>query len=128
LLAATASVCSVSERHPVHELSICEAIVGTALQRAEGRPVTQVTVRIGHLRQVVPDALQFGWEVLTDDTDLKGCHLRIEHIPAKVACRMCQAETTLDMPILMCGACESFDVTLLSGEEFLLVSMEVMEV
>jgi hydrogenase nickel incorporation protein HypA/HybF len=122
------SVCSNSERHPVHELSVCEAIVGTAVQRAGGRPVTQVTVRIGHLRQVVPDALQFGWEMLTDDTDLKGCRLVIEQIPAKVACRACQSETTLDLPVLMCGACESFDVSLLSGEEFLLVSMEVTEV
>jgi hydrogenase nickel incorporation protein HypA/HybF len=112
----------------VHELSVCEAIVDTARQRADGRPVKQVTVRIGHLRQVVPDALQFGWELLTDDTDLKGCQLFIEQIPATIACRACQAETTLDLPILMCGACESFDVTLLSGEEFLMVSMEVMEV
>jgi hydrogenase nickel incorporation protein HypA/HybF len=98
------------------------------MRRADGRPVKQVTVRIGHLRQVVPDALQFGWEVLTDDTDLNGCELRIEQIPAKIACRVCQVETTLDMPILMCSACESFNVTLLSGEEFLIVSMEVMEV
>jgi hydrogenase nickel incorporation protein HypA/HybF len=116
------------ERQRVHELSVCEAIVDTARQRAGGRPVTHVTVRIGHLRQVVPDALQFGWEVLTDDTDLQGCELVIEQVPAKVACRSCQAETTLEMPILMCGACESFDVTLLCGEEFLIVSMDVMGV
>jgi hydrogenase nickel incorporation protein HypA/HybF len=109
----------------MHELSVCDAIVGTTLQRAEGKRVTQVTVRIGHLRQVVPDALQFGWEVLTEGTDLKGCELSIEHVPATVRCRMCAAETTLDMPILMCGTCQSFDVTLLSGEEFLIVSMDV---
>jgi hydrogenase nickel incorporation protein HypA/HybF len=128
LHSAATSVCSVPERHPVHELSVCEAIVDTARQRAEGRPVKEVTVRIGHLRQVVPDALLFGWEILTDETDLKGCQLRIEQIPATIACRACRAETTLDLPILMCGTCESFDVTLLSGEEFLIVSMEVMEV
>jgi hydrogenase nickel incorporation protein HypA/HybF len=128
LRTAAASVCSVPERHPVHELSVCEAIVGTTITRAEGRPVTQVTVRIGHLRQIVPDALQFGWEMLTADTDLKGCELVIEQIPARVACRSCHAETTLDMPILMCGTCESFDVRLLSGEEFQIASMEVMEV
>jgi hydrogenase nickel incorporation protein HypA/HybF len=118
----------VPERHPVHELSVCEAIVGTTVTRADGRPVTQVTVRIGHLRQVVPDALQFGWEMLTADTDLKGCELVIEQIPATIACRSCHAETTLDLPILMCGTCESFDVKLLSGEEFQIASMQVMEV
>ena len=87
--------------------------------------MTQVTVRIGHLRQVVPDALQFGWEVLTEGTELKGCELLIEQVPATVKCQKCDGETTLDMPILMCGSCESFDVTLLSGEEFLIVSMDV---
>jgi hydrogenase nickel incorporation protein HypA/HybF len=119
------SVCSEAERHAVHELSVCDAIVGTTLQRAEGRPVTQVTVRIGHLRQVVPDALQFGWEILTESTDLKGCALRIEQVPAAVKCHACEAETMLDLPVLMCGSCESFDVTLLSGEEFFIVSMEL---
>jgi hydrogenase nickel incorporation protein HypA/HybF len=109
----------------MHELSVCDAIVGTTLQRAKGRTVTQVTVRIGHLRQVVPDALQFGWEILTESTELKGCELLIEQVPATVRCQKCATETTLDMPILMCGACSSFDVDLLSGEEFLIVSMEV---
>ena len=71
----------------MHELSVCDAIVGTTMKRADGRPVTQVTVRIGHLRQVVPDALQFGWEVLTESTDLKGCALVIEQVPAAVKCR-----------------------------------------
>ncbi len=111
----------------MHELSVCDAIVGTTRQRAEGRPVTQVTVRIGHLRQVVPDALQFAWEVLTERTELNGCELVIEQVPATVKCQKCLTETTLDMPILMCGACASFDVVLLSGEEFLIVSMQVAE-
>ena len=116
------------EGQPVHELSLCDAIVGTTMKHADGRAVQQVTVRIGHLRQVVPDALQFGWELLTESTDLKGAELVIEQVPATVACLECTAETTLDMPILVCGACGSFDVRLLTGEEFLIVSMEVAEV
>ncbi|HWE66651.1 MAG TPA: hydrogenase maturation nickel metallochaperone HypA [Acidimicrobiales bacterium] len=111
----------------MHELSVCDAIVGTTMKHAHGRPVTQVTVRIGHLRQVVPDALQFGWEILTDSTDLKGCALVIEQVPATVACQECGAESTLDMPILCCGSCGSFEVKLLSGEEFLIVSMDLAE-
>jgi hydrogenase nickel incorporation protein HypA/HybF len=102
--------------------------MGTTMQRADGRPVTQVTVRIGHLRQVVPDALRFGWELLTDATELQGCELVVEQVPAVVECRECGAETTLDMPILACSGCGSFEVTLRSGEEFLFVSMEVVEV
>ncbi len=111
----------------MHELSLCEAIVDTTRKYAEGQQVTQVTVRIGHLRQAVPDALQFGWEVLTDDTELKGCQLVIEQVPAVVECQKCGVHTTLDMPILCCGSCESFETKLLSGEEFLIVSMDVEE-
>ena len=53
----------------MHELSICSAIASTAAKHAEGRPVSQVTVQIGHLRQVVPDALQFSWEVVSSTDD-----------------------------------------------------------
>jgi hydrogenase nickel incorporation protein HypA/HybF len=112
----------------VHELSLCDAIVGTTMKHADGRAVKKVTVRIGHLRQVVPDALQFGWELLTESTDLKGAELVIEQVPATVSCNECAAETTLDMPIFVCGVCGSFEVKLLTGEEFLIVSMDVAEV
>lgn len=111
----------------MHELALGEAIVDTVDRHAEGRRVRQVTVRIGHLRQVVPDALQFAWGMLTDGSDLAGCRLEIDHVPAVVACRVCAATTTLEWPILLCGACESADVALVSGEEFLIATMDVAE-
>ena len=75
----------------MHELSICSAIASTAAKHAEGRPVTQVTVQIGHLRQVVPDALQFSWEVVSSTTQLKDAELVIEQVPAVVECIECGA-------------------------------------
>ena len=111
----------------MHELSICSAIASTAEKHAEGRPVSQVKVRIGHLRQVVPDALQFGWEVVSSTTQLKDAELVIEQVPAIVECLDCGARTTLDLPILACGTCEGFDVKLLSGEELLVVSIDLVD-
>ncbi len=111
----------------MHELSICNAIANTAVRHAEGRSVSQVTVQIGHLRQVVPDALQFSWEVVSSATDLQDAALVIEQIPAVVECAKCGARTTLDLPILVCGKCEGFDVKLLSGEELLLVSIDLVD-
>jgi hydrogenase nickel incorporation protein HypA/HybF len=112
----------------MHELSICNAIVTTAAKHAEGRPVSQVTVQVGHLRQVVPDALQFSWEVVSSSTEFKDAALVIEQVPAVVECADCGARTTLDVPILACGTCEGFDVRLLSGEELLVVSIELVGV
>jgi hydrogenase nickel incorporation protein HypA/HybF len=111
----------------MHELSLSDAIRATAVKHAEGRTVQQVTVRIGHLRQVVPDALLFGWRMITESTELSATELVIEEIPAVVECVRCGEQTTLDAPILMCGVCESFDVKLLSGEEFLVVSLDLVD-
>ena len=59
----------------VHELALCQAIVDTVTRHADGHRVERVDVRIGHFRQVVPDSLQFSWELLTDGTELAGCTL-----------------------------------------------------
>lgn len=109
----------------MHELSLCQAIVQTVDARAGERPVRRVDVRIGHLRQVVPDALLFSWEMLTDATNLEGCELAIEHVPAVVHCRSCGDRTKLTCPILACSACEGLDVDLVSGNEFQLASIDV---
>jgi hydrogenase nickel incorporation protein HypA/HybF len=112
----------------MHELSLAQAIGDTVRTHADGRPVERVTVRIGHFRQVVPDSLTFSWQLLTEGGDLDGCELTIEHVPAVIVCNRCQTETTLDWPLLHCPSCEGDDVKLLSGEEFLVLSIDLSEV
>ena len=104
----------------------CRSAVQSPMRQkrhADGRSVSQVTVQIGHLRQVVPDALQFSWEIVATTTAdaLTEAELIVEEVPAVVECPSCSARTTLDMPILACGSCGSFDVTLVSGEELRVV-------
>jgi hydrogenase nickel incorporation protein HypA/HybF len=111
----------------VHELSLCEAIAATVTRHAGERTASCVVMRIGHLRQVVPDSLSFCWTMLTDGTDLEGCTLEIEQVPAVIRCAGCGAETTLDVPLMVCSSCSSDDVTLLSGEEFLVVSLDLSD-
>ncbi len=112
----------------MHELSLCEAIAHKVRQRAGGRPVSVVVIRVGHLRQVVPDAMEFSWMMLTDGTGLDGCRLEIEQVPATVDCGECGAESTLSAPILSCGSCGSTNVKLMTGEELMVVSLEIAEV
>jgi hydrogenase nickel incorporation protein HypA/HybF len=108
----------------MHELSLCESIATTLRKHANGQSVTRVEVRIGHLRQVVPDALRFNWELVSDVPGLRGCQMVIEQVPAIVECLQCRSRTTLEVPVLVCGNCGSFDVELVSGEEFFVVSMD----
>jgi hydrogenase nickel incorporation protein HypA/HybF len=111
----------------MHELSLCTAIANTAVKHADGRPVARVTVEIGHLRQVVPEALQFSWSVVAGATALRDAVLVIEPVPAVVECAACGVRTTLDEPILACGRCDQFDVELVSGEECMVVSIDLVE-
>jgi hydrogenase nickel incorporation protein HypA/HybF len=111
----------------VHELSLCEAIAATVTRHARQRTASAVVVRIGYLRQVVPDALSFCWTMLTEHTALDGCVLEIEQVPAVIRCDACGAETTLDVPLMVCSTCSSDDVTLVSGEEFLVVAVDLVE-
>lgn len=108
----------------MHELSLCQAIVDTVTAHADGQHVERVEVRIGHFRQVVPDSLLFSWELLTADTDLAGCELIIDHVPAVITCRSCGQDSTLETPIMLCRSCDSSDVNLVSGEEFLIASID----
>lgn len=109
----------------MHELAVCQAICDTVVTHADGRPVERVLVRIGHLRQVVPDTLAFSWRVVVEGTTLDGSWLDVDHVPAVVHCAACALDTTLDWPVPACGTCGSTDVELRSGEEFCIVSIDV---
>jgi len=109
----------------MHEIAVCEAIAGTVRQRSGGRHLAQIRVRIGYLRQVVPDSLLFSWEMVTAGTDLEGCRLDVDYIPAVVVCAACGEQSTLELPILACGSCDSFNVQLITGDEFDLASFDV---
>ncbi len=109
----------------MHELSLCQAIAATVSDHAAGRRVTRVRLQVGHFRQVVPETLQFCWEGRSRDTNLAHCRLEIVDVPAIVDCRDCAAKSQLDEPILRCGSCASRNVELVSGEEFLIESIDV---
>jgi hydrogenase nickel incorporation protein HypA/HybF len=112
----------------MHELSIADALLRIALRHAEGRRIESVEVKVGHLRQVVPDALAFAWTLVTPGTEADGAELVIEEIPAAGVCRGCGTESEWDAFPLACTACGSFDVELVRGEELLVDALTMEEV
>lgn len=110
----------------MHELSICAAIAKIAHEAAAGRTVERVRVDVGQLRQVVPDTLRYSWEVVVFGTDLDGAPLEVREIPAVIECRRCHAHTPLDDPIFRCVACGSSETDVISGDELLVTSLDVV--
>ena len=111
----------------MHELSIAESVVSIASRQADGRRVTKVQMKVGHLRQVVPSALAFGFELLAEGTPVEDAELEMEQVPAEGRCRGCGVESRLGNFPLQCPGCESFDLEILKGEELMVDSLELEE-
>jgi hydrogenase nickel incorporation protein HypA/HybF len=109
----------------MHELSIAEAIVAIAERHAAGRRIARVEVKVGHLRQVVPSALEFAFQLVSEGTVLESAELVLEDVPAAGRCRACGTESVLDHFPLHCMACGGFDLELLRGEELLVDALEL---
>jgi hydrogenase nickel incorporation protein HypA/HybF len=109
----------------MHELSIAQEMVEICLQNADGQPINSVTLLIGSLSGVVPEALEFCFEACTRETLLEGAELRIEQVPATGRCSGCLLEFALDDYFSPCPSCGSYQVTLLSGDEMRVKEMEV---
>jgi hydrogenase nickel incorporation protein HypA/HybF len=113
----------------MHELSLSSAIVDTVIRHAQGRPVTSVQMRIGALRQVVPDSLAFYFDIVARDTVCEGARLEQEFLPARLRCDACAREWEIDFPIFLCPSCGTGgDVRIVAGEEFEVESIDVEEV
>jgi hydrogenase nickel incorporation protein HypA/HybF len=111
----------------VHELSLADAVVAIARDHARGRRVAAVDVKIGRLRQVVPDALEFAFELVAAGTEVEGAELRIEHVSVRVRCARCDAESAAPEFPLACAECGGVDVEVVAGDELLVESLELEE-
>ena len=111
----------------MHELSIAASVVEIVSRHAAGRRVTRITLKVGHLRQVVPSALTFSFDVVAAGTPVEGAELEIEAVPAVGACRRCGMESHLPAFPLQCQACGGFDLQIVAGEELIVESLELEE-
>lgn len=112
----------------MHELSLASAIVNTVAKHADGRRVTVVNVRVGRLRQVIPDTLSFYFEFVARDSVCEGARLDLEVIDARLRCRPCDHEWEIEIPAFRCPLCGGSEVEIACGEEFEVESIEVEEV
>jgi hydrogenase nickel incorporation protein HypA/HybF len=111
----------------VHELSIADAVVAVACRHADGRRVMRVELKVGHLRQVVPGALELAFELVAEGTPVEGAELAIEEVPARVSCRLCAAESRVTEFPFACASCGSLDVDPVAGDELFVDALELEE-
>jgi len=109
----------------MHELSVASAVIDTAVSHSGGCPVTVVSVRVGGLRQVVPDSLRFYFEIVARGTVCEGARLELTEVEPRLCCAACGREWELQFPAFRCPDCASADVTVMCGEELQVDYIEV---
>ena len=107
----------------MHELSVASAVVDTVLRHAEERRVLVVNLRVGTLRQVVPDSLAFYWDIVSRDTLAEGARLDQVVVPARMRCAGCAAEFEPEL-MFRCPACGGAG-EVVAGDELEVDSIEV---
>jgi hydrogenase nickel incorporation protein HypA/HybF len=111
----------------MHELAIAESVVDIAARHAAGRRVARVELEVGHLRQVVPSALSFAFELVARGTPMEGAELSMREVEAAGRCRRCGADTPLPSFPLACASCGGIDVEVTRGEELRVEALELEE-
>jgi hydrogenase nickel incorporation protein HypA/HybF len=108
----------------VHELALVQNVVDTVCARVGDRRVVRVRLRVGALVAVMPDALNFCFDVATQSTSLEGASLEIEVLDAKARCDDCDTEFAMTdgLPLCVCG---STNVVIVTGQELLIQEVEV---
>jgi hydrogenase nickel incorporation protein HypA/HybF len=112
----------------VHELAIAESIVQNVLaacQRNGYRHVSTVGLRIGVLTDVVPDALEFGFKAITQDTSLQNTALEIERVPVQGRCQSCGFEFQVEEFVFVCPRCEGRDIRMSQGNELDIAYLDI---
>ncbi len=115
----------------MHEFSIAADLLEAALaviRTHGGQAIERLHVRIGCLRQVVPEALLFAFDALTPGTLAEGATLTWEEVPSCIRCRGCG---TIFVPperwFWSCPACSTPGGEVLAGEELVLERVTLKE-
>lgn len=109
----------------MHELAITQSVVDMVAERTAGRRVATVHLQVGQLSGVVPDAMQFCYELVTAGTSLEGSVLEVDGVAGEGHCRTCTADFRLDQPFLLCP-CGSANVQIVAGQELQVTSVEMV--
>ena len=112
----------------MHELSLMEAVREQALAQARAHGATRIaaiSLRIGSLAGVEPEALRFAHQVVMGGTAAEGAALRIETVPARFACEPCQQPFEAAQGDCFCPRCGACSRRLLQGRELELAALDL---
>ncbi len=115
----------------MHELSLANSIIENVKELAIEEHFTRIlslTLSVGALSGVDGDSLEFCLIEVAKGTILENAKIIIEKIPIKIECNRCKKSFFPENFILNCPYCHSLEVSVISGKEFNIKNLEVVDV
>lgn len=112
----------------MHELAICQALMNQVESIAAERnahSVVSIVVGMGPLSGVEAQLLKHAYPVASAGTVAEGAELVIENLPVRIKCTQCGSESDALPNKLVCKACGDWRTTLISGDELMLMRVEL---
>jgi hydrogenase nickel incorporation protein HypA/HybF len=108
----------------VHELNIAQSIVEMVGERAGDVRVRKLTLVIGRLPGVMPDAVRFCFDICTEGTVLEDAILEIIEPSGRGRCPDCRREQEITSLFEMC-VCGAIGLDCIAGDELRIKQMEI---
>lgn len=111
----------------MHEMSIVQSMLGIALRAGEdagAKRIREIRVKMGEYSDVVPAIMREYFAVAAKGTICEGAEIRITRIPVTMRCRACGWLGGVDRLHIACGGCGGTSLTLITGREFYVESLE----
>jgi hydrogenase nickel incorporation protein HypA/HybF len=113
----------------MHELAVCQALMEqvehiAVEQRAD--QVVAIHLGIGPLSGVEPALLEQAFTVARAGTVADRAELVIDSMAIRVSCKQCGQVTDALPSRLLCGNCGDWHTRLVSGDELLLLHVEIV--
>ncbi len=113
----------------MHELSLCLALlekVQAIAREQRAAAVERILLHVGPLSGVEPSLLMTAFPLAAAGTLAESAVLEIEAIAVEISCHDCGARTEAAPNQLLCGRCGGFRTHVVSGDEMLLASLELL--
>ena len=110
----------------MHELGIMTEAIRMAVEAAGSRRVRKMTLRVGVLSGVAPDALRFAFEVAAHGTVVAGAVLEIETVAAVCWCANCHQEFESGNLLDACPRCNDLSGDLRRGRGLEIAAVELI--
>lgn len=112
----------------MHELAICQSLMDQveriALER-KAQYVTSIVIAVGPLSGVEAPLLKNAYPIASVGTVAENAELIIQKLPVRVRCTQCGTESDAKPNKLICQQCDDWRTELISGDEMMLMSVEL---